>query len=166
MIFHFSFSSFLVDCSHCHLLHQEMLQFFLPQHILPVLKTAVLSSGPFSLIQSIDGGQKENLLVNNTVIFFIPGDHQITLSHINGDITSLIFPQRTISSPSLHLGILYYIARVLRSWCKTFTLLMTTNILNYFKEIHQYKSTKGQFFKHINFEYSTDTLHFSFQECI
>lgn len=116
MIFHFSFSSFLVDCSHCHLLHQEMLQFFLPQHILPVLKTAVLSSGPFSLIQSIDGGQKENLLVNNTVIFFIPGDHQITLSHINGDITSLIFPQRTISTPSLHLGILYYIARVLRSW--------------------------------------------------
>lgn len=116
MIFHFSFSSFLVDCIHCHLLHQEMLQFFLPQHILPVLKTAVLSSGPFSLIQSIDGGQKENLLVNNTVIFFIPGDHQITLSHINGDITSLIFPQRTISTPSLHLGILYYIARVLRSW--------------------------------------------------
>lgn len=116
MIFHFSFSSFLVDCSHCHLLHQEMLQFFLPQHILPVLKTAVLSSGPFSLIQSIDGGQKENLLVNNTMIFFIPGDHQITLSHINGDITSLIFPQRTISTPSLHLGILYYIARVLRSW--------------------------------------------------
>lgn len=116
MIFHFSFSSFLVDCSHCHLLHQEMLQFFLPQHILPVLKTAVLSSGPFSLIQSIDGGQKENLLVNNTVIFFIPGDHQITLSHINGDITSLVFPQRTISTPSLHLGILYYIARVLRSW--------------------------------------------------
>ena len=116
MIFHFSFSSFLVDCSHCHLLHQEMLQFFLPQHILPVLKTAVLSSGPFSLIQSIDGGQKENLLVNNTVIFFIPGDHQITLSHINGDITSLIFPQRTISTPSLNLGILYYIARVLRSW--------------------------------------------------
>lgn len=116
MIFHFSFSSFLVDCSHCHLLHQEMLQFFLPQHILPVLKTAVLSSGPFSLIQSIDRGQKENLLVNNTVIFFIPGDHQITLSHINGDITSLIFPQRTISTPSLHLGILYYIARVLRSW--------------------------------------------------
>lgn len=116
MIFHFSFSSFLVDCSRCHLLHQEMLQFFLPQHILPVLKTAVLSSGPFSLIQSIDGGQKENLLVNNTVIFFIPGDHQITLSHINGDITSLIFPQRTISTPSLHLGILYYIARVLRSW--------------------------------------------------
>ena len=39
---------------------------------------------------------------------------------------------------------------------------MTTNILNYFKEIHQYKSTKGQFFKQINFEYSTETLHFFF----